>query len=736
MAKSINSKNESTLNGKENKKSTKKAGVSTAINAAAILDILERYSGHMQNGDIVKLRLETPAKSLDRSLGIRELLKSQYGISLKTDTIKSNLTELVALIDKVKCTEKEEDDPESDNAYKVEHYWIEKTNILDSGEYKILKAKIESDDSLSTIEKSNLIKKIDSISSSEYSKESGHLDSTPTSNIALLGNKNTKKSVELINKAIESNLKVSFCLNIHDINAQLCELDGVIMFSPYEITYVKGKPYVFGLGDGENYLTHYRIDKLSKIQIIRQSADSRDKNSKLQRYLEAHPFMSTSKKLVKATLKIIKSDNEKDDILGEVYEHFGSQVKVREIKSERPSEADYYLVDNLTASDEELLMFVLMHSQRIELDSDDFRFKYLRSVLRRTGVSLTDKYLRTSEDRYQAEIDKCSDTDLFSESKRQFNGRGYDLSNRTEHYNLDLLSICLGHNKITNIDFVKKYKNLASFKNEENEIADYTPLCDLENLQEITLKYVEIENFDFLKGCKSLRKLTLQSVYMNDFSALYENLNLDYIVINRCHGLDVEKVKANNPITDVIVIEGRIEKEPRGNVVAEINPIYPINKKTPKPYPINFLYDFYRVNKLTEFNITEKELEEADAKVLLDEKIRKAADETINSLPTDNATLVKYMMQSGMSLKEAARTMGIKVEKAIDLFVESKELLSHNPSLGKKSEFFLIATEEYRKSAEKSLGEKDDDSRTRRSALSLLADYYYYQRPSPFESKE
>ena len=106
MTKSINSKTESMSKSKENKKSTKKSGVSTSINAAAILDILERFSGHIQNGEIVKLRLETPAKSLDRSLGIRELLKSQYGISLKTDTIKSNLTELVALIDKVKCTEK------------------------------------------------------------------------------------------------------------------------------------------------------------------------------------------------------------------------------------------------------------------------------------------------------------------------------------------------------------------------------------------------------------------------------------------------------------------------------------------------------------------------------------------------------------------------------------------------------------------------------------------------------
>jgi hypothetical protein len=111
-------------------KETKKTGVRTSINAAAILDILERFSGHTQNGEIVKLRIETPETSFDQRLGIKELLKNQYGISLKTETIKNNLTELVALLDKVKCTEKEDDDTENDNAYKVGYYWIEKQTFL------------------------------------------------------------------------------------------------------------------------------------------------------------------------------------------------------------------------------------------------------------------------------------------------------------------------------------------------------------------------------------------------------------------------------------------------------------------------------------------------------------------------------------------------------------------------------------------------------------------------------
>ena len=102
MTKPNNFKNDSMSRDKETKKSTKKTGVSTSINAAAILDILERFSGYIKNGEMVKLRLETPAKSLDRSLGIKELLKNQYGISLKVDTIRNNLIGLQSLFDKIK----------------------------------------------------------------------------------------------------------------------------------------------------------------------------------------------------------------------------------------------------------------------------------------------------------------------------------------------------------------------------------------------------------------------------------------------------------------------------------------------------------------------------------------------------------------------------------------------------------------------------------------------------------
>ena len=659
--------------GEEAKKSTKKTGISTAINSAAILDILERFSGHTLNGEIVKLRIETPAKSLDRAPGIKELLKNEYGISLKVDTIRSNITELERIFPKIKR-----------NRY---YYWVEKTNVLDSGEYKILKAKIESDNSLNATEKESLIRKIDSIASSGYSKELGYLDSTPTSNIDLLGNKNIKKSIETISKAIESNLKISFQLNVHDINAQPYELEDIIIFSPYDITEVKGKFYMLGLEDGENYLTHYRIDKLSKIQITKQTIDSRDKNSKLQRYLESHPFMSKDKKLVNATLKISKSENPRDDILGGIFECFGGRVRIRE-EAERFSGEEYYVAENVSASAEEIITFALMHANRVELISDKTDLKVLRGVLRKTGVSLSEKYLKTPEDKYLAEVDKCSDTGIFAEYHRKFSVPGFDLSKRTEHRSLDLKYLSLRNNNITDISFVNNYKKLAVFKISGDNILDYSPLSNVETLQEIALEYIEIEDLNFIKSCKSLRKLTLRSVYVKDYSALYSNLSLDYLVLYHPYGIDIELVKANNPFTEVIVAN---EKD---KVEAHINPIYPINHKYIVEYPLNMIREFFNVDQKDLFDISDEDMANIDAEVLSDRKIKEAADRSLDSLSEDENKVLSCIMKEHLSVRETALKLGIRTGACINLFETSKSHFNH--LISGKTEFYEMATEKYR----------------------------------------
>ena len=675
MTKPNNFKNDSMSRDKETKKSTKKTGVSTSINAAAILDILERFSGYIQNGEMVKLRLETPAKSLDRSLGIKELLKNQYGISLKVDTIRNNLIGLQSLFDKIKRNRN--------------YYWIEHNNILDEGEYKILKAKIESDDSLSPTEKAGMVGKIDSISSSSYSKKLGSLDNSPTSNIALLGNKNIKKTVEIISKAIESEFKISFQLNVYNVNAQPCELEDIVTFSPYGITDVKGKFYVIGLEDGVGQLTHYRIDKLSKVQIVKQTIDARDKNSKLQRYLEAHPFMSGSKKLVRATLKITKSDDPKDDILGEVFEHFGRGVKIRTIESERFFGEEYYLVDNLTASDEEVLMFALMYANRVELlsDNDKTKLNPLRGALRKTGASLSEKYLKTPEDKYLAEVDKCSDMGIFAEYHRKFSVPGFDLSKRTEHHNLDLRFLSLRSNNITDISFVSNYKKLAVFKNCSNDILDYSPLVNIETLQEISLEHIETENLSFIKECKSLRKLTLNAVYVSDYSALYSNLALDYLVLYHLYGIDVELIKANNPYTEVIVAN---EKD---KVEAHINPVYPINNRYTAEYPLNIIREFFNVDQKDVFDISDDDMATIDAEVLGDAGIIEAADQAIASLCENEKAILTCIMKEHLSIRETALKLGMRTGICINLFETARRRFNH--SISGKTEFYELATARY-----------------------------------------
>jgi hypothetical protein len=372
-----------------------------------------------------------------------------------------------------------------------------------------------------------------------------------------------------------------------------------------------------------------------------------------------------------------------------VFEYFGGRVKIRE-ETARFSGDEYYLVDNLVASDEEVLMFALMYANRVELlsDNDKTELKPLRGALRKTGVSLSEKYLKTPEDKYLAEVDKCSDTGIFAEYHRKFSVPGFDLSKRTEHHNLDLRYLSLRNNNITDIFFVNNYKKLAVFKNNGDNILDYSPLSNIETLQEIALENIEIENLNFIKSCKSLRKLTLHSVYVKDCSALYSNLLLDYLVLYHPYGIDIELVKANNPFTEVLIAN---EKD---KVEAHINPIYPINHKYTVEYPLNMIREFFNVDQKDLFDISDEDMASIDAEVLSDRKIKEAADRAVDSLREDENRVLSCIMKDHLSIRETALKLGMRTGVCINLFETSRSHFNH--LISGKTEFYEMATEKYR----------------------------------------
>ena len=677
------------------KTETEKEHVKTDINSAAILNVLTNCSGHTKNGEIVKLTL----------VQIQRYLREDFDISIKKiGTIKDNISDLQGLGNKYrnafpmilcegKYEEKEdtfeedlahgdesledkasEEETNKKDSHKVMRYWIPKVNLLDSGEYKILKSKVEADSSLNPSEKASLIRKIDSISSSDYSKELGTLDNTPIFDKASLGDANISKKLDMIGKAIRTEVKIAFFNNIFDVNKNPYKVGDEIVFSPYQITDSKGYIYVIGLKDGDQNASHYRIDKLSDLRILKTTFDGRDKSKNLNRYKESHPFMSKSQSAIKATLKLKGNMTNEQDNIGTVIDTFGYSPVFREIND---NDINEYCLVELTATAEAIYKFTLMNSDIVEVVAPEI----LRNRLRKMSKYSYDSYLSTYEDFYEAEIDKIKEGGLGHTIKREFHCEGVDLSKRTEHHNIPIIRLCLDNNNVEDISFVRNYKDLCSFRTRKNPIVDYTPLCDIDTIQAMQIMDSKFESYDFIKSCKSLRKLTLDNNDVKDKSALYDPLNLDYLVLSDEDEIDVPLFKKNNPLTEVLIGWDKIDDK---NYF--INPVYPINEKKTDSYqyPLNVFIDLLppgtRRDSETIARLTER--------FSNDTQITRDVENLIERV-IKRSDVFLSIVKNGKTIKEAAIEHNIRIQDAIELFDEGRfEIRRDKEIRSKYKEFF------------------------------------------------
>ncbi len=679
------------------KAKNEKEKVKTDINSAAILNVLENYSGQIKNGKIVKLTL----------VQIQQYLKEFFDVSIKsTDTIKENISDLQGLGNKYRnafpmifCDGKDEEDEKSFekdfdeefvcednsekiNSHKVKYYWMPKKNVLDSGEYKILKAKIESDVSLNSIEKASLIRKIDSISSNDYTRELGSFDQNPTVDVESLGNKNVSKKVDTIGEAIRAGIKITFYNGAYDKSKSLEKIGDVIKFSPYHITDKNGYVYVIGLKDGETSATSYRIDKLIDLKKEKSNSDNRDNYKNLHRYIESHPFMSNDEKNVEAILKLRKNITYEQDNIGDVIDAFGYTPVITEDKNEN-DECEGYTV-KLSATEEAIYKFALLHSDVVEVKSPEG----LRNRLRKMSKYSYDSYLSTYEDFYEAEIDKIKEGGLGHSIKREFHCEGVDLSKRTEYHNIPILRLCLDNNNVEDISFVRNYKDLCSFRTRKNPIVDYTPLCDIDTIQAMQIIDSKLESYDFIKNCKSLRKLTLDNNEVKDKSALYTPLHLDYLVLFDEDEIDVELFKKSNPLTEVLIGWDKLDDKKYF-----INPVYPINRKytVPHNYPLNIFAEFApsRAREIIGQNVCN----EADKIISTDLEIGAKLEAIIDDFGMKESKIFRSIAKDGKTIVETAKENNMRIQDVIDVFVKCRK------SFGSKQnrDFFIGTYKKYYK---------------------------------------
>lgn len=565
----------------------------------------------------------------------------------------------------------------------------------------------------------------------------GRMDDRPSTRRERHFTVDVTENVRMLRSAMARERKVELMTYEYGIDLELHPTsDKPIIFSPYHITHSSGKPYVIGIREGESCLSSYRIDKIGGIMATRSGAVSSSEEDKeisriqltddyvgtapvgtnVKEYVARHPYMLGGN-AVSLELRVLR------DALGDVIDAFGLSIETG------ADESDEYIRVSLNASADDAYRFCLAHSDRVELVAGKGS-EHIRRRLRRSAAAMSDTYLKTPEDKYYAEVDRCSESGWLTRGQRRFSIPHFDLSTHTEHHDLDLRCLTLRDNRVTDLSFIKNYKELASFRCSEEEIEDLSPLAACEELQEIELRFMSIRSLDFIKEMRSLRKLVLDHVTVDDPSALYTCHGLDYVVIYGSNGgIDPERIREASPVTVVAV-------DPDRSFKARINPIYPINKRYQLAYPLNLIHEIFRVDEKDIYDIGEEGMRAADAEALGSTEIISAIDAALAALPELQSRVVSKMMREHLSAREAALALGIRTGEAIGAFEAARSAL--HGTRGRRSETERLATAPYsRRVINRSLSDAKRENRGKAEIRARLirAIYLSDDASSPFDSE-
>ncbi len=138
-------------------------------------------------------------------------------------------------------------------------------------------------------------------------------------------NKEVIKNLEDISEAILNNNKISFEYWKYRLNDKLeKQISSSPTVSPYAIVYNKQEFYLICLKDDKEELSHYRIDKMKNVKVIKKSSVTRKTKKEVRDFALSAVEMFGGK-----TTKITVICN--NILLDEVIERFGKDIKIKKV---------------------------------------------------------------------------------------------------------------------------------------------------------------------------------------------------------------------------------------------------------------------------------------------------------------------------------------------------------------------------------------------------------------------
>ena len=203
-----------------------------------ILKILEKYSD--EDHRLTQKR-------------IIELLDTEYGMECDRRSVANNISSLREMGYEI--------EKENDGYYIIREF--------EDWELRVLIDSVLFSKSITRSKAKTLIKKIQSLGNDHFKSKVKYITGLPEK-LQRSENKTVEIALDVINDAIGKKKKISFMYNSYGVDLQLHpKRKEPYIVNPYRIVATNGRFYLIGNYDKYNDISHYRIDKMTEVQILK-----------------------------------------------------------------------------------------------------------------------------------------------------------------------------------------------------------------------------------------------------------------------------------------------------------------------------------------------------------------------------------------------------------------------------------------------------------------------------------
>ena len=260
-----------------------------------MLDILKEY---------------TDAEHRLRQKDIIDLLESNYGASCERRSVKSNIVSL------------------QDMGYDIaaQNGYYLKTREFTDAELRLLIDGVFTSGAITDKEAHELVKKLEKFSNKYFKSHVSHIHSTSSGKNA--ENQNVMDSIAAIDDAIAKGKKIAFSYLQYGIDFKLHPKRNLrYVVSPYQMINNKGKYYLIGNFDDHDDVSHYRLDRITDVEILKENRKPMktikglEKGFNIQEYISEHVYMYSGES---ERFKLRTNENMMDTLI----DSFGKDFRV------------------------------------------------------------------------------------------------------------------------------------------------------------------------------------------------------------------------------------------------------------------------------------------------------------------------------------------------------------------------------------------------------------------------